>query len=630
MNKLFLRKHIFFLSIAVILSAVVAISCSTPKDTAIKPLIFPAVSEIQKGESAKLSWKFEGAEKIRIENLKRNYDPIDSITVKPESTTVYNFLAIKGIDTVLFKWHVFVKTPEDAITTGTSQISDMTPSFLKSEYFSGVIDHTANVNPRSFRVVSHKIEKNSIKLNLLVFDEFGNFIKGLDNNSKFGNEMVAALVDLPSANTTNLNVQSFKKYQHETQNIDIAFLLDNSAIAGDYYPIFDNIKSFTKGLSNKDRVMFRSFNQKINTSVALQNADKFNNFIRSVGIEKAGGFSAIYKSGLATLQSFASEPTDNKQIFVLIAYSTDNASINYDRNDMVNFAISRGIPIYVIGIGNAVDTYSLKYLCDYSGGRFYGLEDSQINDLTKVLNEISYSVRKGYELSLSYSVNENSTDKFRNLIISHSTIVPKSADTVKIPLTKEKQFFRYQAVASFEQRDTVLSRDFDETIAALAGVLSDYPDRTIELIGNSSIEGNEEQSSKLALKRAQEVRRRLIELGANPSKIRVRSDGSSNPIYYLQNSYWAQYYNRRVELRWLNPENLPFEIITGVKNSEYEALMQVEEWENIGYRSYYDRILHNNIAVYRVKIWGFKTQKDAEDIATKLANRFTNIQFEVR
>ncbi len=630
MNKLYFKKHILFVAFAVLIAAMGGISCSTPKEVAIKPLYFPAVSEIQKGESAKLSWKFEGAEKIRIENLRRNYDPTDSITVKPDATTIYNFLAIRGVDTVLFKWHVFVKVPEDIITTGTDHVSDETPSFLQSEYFSGLIDYTSNVKPKNFRIISHMIDNDKINLNLLVYDEFGNFIKGLDNNSKFGNDLVATMIDIPSEKITNLEVKSFKKYQNESKHIDMAVLLDNSAIAGDYYPIFDNFKAFARSLSDKDRIMFRSFNQKINTSVALQNADKFNNFIRNVGIEKASGFSAVYKSGLSTLQSFASMQSDNKQIFVLIAYSTDNASLVYDRNDVVEFAVSQGIPIYVIGIGNAVDTYSLKYLSDNTGGKYYGLDDSQITDLPKIFQEIAFSVQKGYELTLSYKASENPSENYRNVIVSHNTILPRIADTVKIPITREKQFFRYQAVASFEQRDTVLSRDFDETISTLARVLSESPGRKIELIGNSSIEGNDEESHKLALKRAQEVRRRLIELGADPSMIRIRSEGSNNPIYYLQNSYWAQYYNRRVELRWLDPDYLPFEIISGYEDSEYDALLQVEEWENIGYRSYYDRVLQNNLPLYRVKIWGYKTHQDAEEVASKLAKRFTDFQFEIR
>jgi len=214
MNKCYFKKHILFLSFAVLISALTAISCSTPKEVAIKPLYFPAVSEIQKGESAKLSWEFEGAEKIRIENLRRNYDPIDSLTVKPDATTIYNFLAIRGADTVLFKWHVFVKMPEDIITTGTIQTTEVTPSFLHSEYFSGIIDYTSNVKPKNFRVISHHIDNNKIKLNLLVFDEFGNFIKGLDNNSKFGNDLLATMIDIPSEKITNLGVQSFNNFQY--------------------------------------------------------------------------------------------------------------------------------------------------------------------------------------------------------------------------------------------------------------------------------------------------------------------------------------------------------------------------------------------------------------------------------
>jgi outer membrane protein OmpA-like peptidoglycan-associated protein len=630
MKRVNLKKDILFLYGIFVIAAILSVSCSSTKQTVIKPVNFPAVSEIQLGESAVLTWHFEGADKVRIENLRRNYDPVDSITVKPDANTIYDFLAIKGQDTVLFKWHVFVKTPEDKITTGIPAPSETTPSFLTSDYFSGTIDFSSSVKPANFRILSHEFSKDILKLNLLVFDEFGNFIKGLDKNPRFSADLSARLVNHPSQATSNPRIESFKKVKNDNRFLDIAVLLDNSAIAGDFYPIFENLKNFFKGLDNEHRVMFRSFNQKINTSYSLQNADKFYNFIRNVGLEKASGFSAVYKSSLATLQTLSSMASGNKPILILIAYSTDNSSLVYDRNDLVDLAVSRGIPIYIIGVGNAVDTYSLKYVSDYTGGRYYGIEDSNLFDLTKVLNEIVFANSTSCELSLVMPGTVPPDTKYSNLILSHTTATPRILDTLKIPKVKEQQFFRYQAVASFEQRDTVLSRDFDETISTLARVLVENPDKTVELIGNSSIEGNEEQSRQIALRRAQEVRRKLIDLGANPASVRVRSDGSSNPIYYLQNSFWAQYYNRRVELRWLLPELLPFEIITGIKDSESDALRQVEEWENIGYRSYYDRILQNNNAVYRVKIWGFKTQKDAEDTAKRLSQRFAGMQFEIR
>ncbi len=626
-----MKKDILILSAISIIAVLVSISCSTTKQTVIKPVYFPAVSEIQLGESALLSWHFEGADKVRIENLRRNYDPKDSISVKPEGNTIYDILAIKGQDTVLFKWHVFVKVPDDKITTGMSAPSESLTSFLQSDFLSGTIDFSASVKPANFRILSHEFAKDILRLNLLVFDEFGNFIKGLDKNPKFSADLSARLTRHPSQNISNPRIESFKKIIGDKQFLDIAVLLDNSAIAGDFYPIFDNLKTFFKGLDNEHRVMFRSFNQKINTSYSLQNADKFYNFIRNVGLEKASGFSAVYKSSLATLQALSSMVSAaHKPILILIAYSTDNSSLVYDRNDVVDYAVAHGIPIYIVGVGNAVDTYSLKYVCDYTGGRYYGLEGTNLFDLTKVLNEIVFSHRTSYQLSLLLPGTITPETEYSNLILAHTSAAPRIIDTLKIPEVREQQFFRYQAVASFDHRDTVLSRDFDETLSTLARVLAENPDKTVELIGNSSIEGNEEQSRQLALKRAQEVRRKLIDLGANPASIRVRSDGSSNPIYYLQNSFWAQYYNRRVELRWLIPDLMPYEIITGIRDSEYEALLQVEEWENIGYRSYYDRILQNNNAVYRVKIWGFRTQKDAEDSVKRLSQRFAGMQFEIR
>jgi hypothetical protein len=86
----------------------------------------------------------------------------------------------------------------------------------------------------------------------------------------------------------------------------------------------------------------------------------------------------------------------------------------------------------------------------------------------------------------------------------------------------------------------------------------------------------------------------------------------------LQQAPWQQYYNRRVEVRWLDPDLLPYEIIAQTSDSETEALKNVEKWEFHGYNAYYERYLENHSPVYRVKIWGFPTLEEAEASANKI------------
>ena len=180
----------------------------------------------------------------------------------------------------------------------------------------------------------------------------------------------------------------------------------------------------------------------------------------------------------------------------------------------------------------------------------------------------------------------------------------------------------YQALASFDYKDTYLKDEFEPILSSLAEVLKDNPDSKIQLVGHSSIEGNNKVNLSLSERRADVIKNHLVALGASPTQIKTKAVGASQPIYYLQTSPWQQQYNRRVEVRWLDPSILPFEIIADVTYSEDEAMVKVEEWEDRGYRVYYDRYLKNYTPNYRVKLWGYSTEDEATSTAQKLGKKY--------
>ncbi len=401
----------------------------------------------------------------------------------------------------------------------------------------------------------------------------------------------------------------------------MAICLDNSVIAGEYYPVFEQIKNFAKNINPNDGLHLRTFNQNLVTNITLQKASDFYNFIKDIKLEKPSGLSAIYKHLYNTL-NYLNYASNKDKIIVLIAYSSDNNSLIYDRNDIVELASQLKIPIYVIGVGSAVDTYSFKYLTEMTGGIFYQLDNNDIKSIYNILNEINLSQKTYYEVKIPFDFNTLSNNKFLELNFEIKKKDNLISDIKRIRLAKERHYFKYQSIASFDFKDTLPSSDFNESIKSLSMILKNNPDKVIEIIGNSSIEGTPDEVYNLGLKRAQSIRKLLIEDGVNPAQIRVRSDGSNNPIYYIQENSWMQYFNRRAEIRWLDPELLPYELIGQSFDSELEALKEVERWEDKGYKVYYERYLSKNIPIYRIKIWGYRTQDEAERALQNIEKRY--------
>ncbi len=602
------------------------VSCSsTTQQESIKINSFGGFSEIKPEEKAKLTWDFSNADKVRIENIKRNFNSSDSIDYEVSNSLIVDFTVMNSIDTIRLKWRIVVKEQEETIKTGSehSPIDFTKPSYIENEYLNGSIPQNLNPSISKLKISSYNYNRNndSLTLDLIIMDDFGNLITDLSENSNL-NKKATIEAFCKDGNTFKSNYTIEEKKFNPEKALDFAICLDNSAIAGDYYPIFDQIKSFIQNINSKDRFHIRSFNQSLQTNLSLQNSDSFIKLIKDLKIEKASGLSSIYKNVYSSINYINTLKAENEQIMVLIAYSSDNSSLVYDRNDLVELASNYNIPIYVIGVGSAVDSYSFKYISEMTGGKYYQIDDKDINSLYSILVEINLSKKANYHAKIAIPKEKYSECGLINTVVNLNINNTELTDSARIRTLKERHYFKYQSLASFDYKDTIVGEQHNETIKSLSLILKNNPDKVIELIGNASIEGTPDETFNIALRRAQNVRMKLIEDRVNPSQIRVRSEGANNPIYYFQESSWMQYYNRRVELRWLDPELMPYELIANSFDSETQALNDVQNWETKGHRVYYERYLQNNIPIYRVKIWGYRTIEEAERAKNSIERKY--------
>lgn len=600
-------------------------SCSTPQQESIKIVSFAGFTEIKPDEKAKLNWVFENADKVRIENIKRNFNATDSIDYEVSNSLIVDFTVINSIDTIRLKWRIVVKEQEETIKTGSehSPIDFAKPSYIENDYLNASIPQSLNPTASKLKIISYHYDReiDTLCLDFLIMDDFGNLITNLSDNSAINKKIDIESVCKDGGKFSNKFAIEEIKYD-AGKALDFGICLDNSAIAGDYYPVFDQIKAFAQNINSNDKFHLRTFSQSLQTNLSLQDREDFLKLIKDLKIEKASGLSSIYKNLYSAINYINTLKSGNEQLIVLIAYSSDNSSLVYDRNDVVELAANFNVPIYVIGVGSAVDSYSFKYLSEMTGGKYYQIDEKEINSIYSILAEINLSKKANYKAKIMIP-----KDKFNDCGLISTTLKmnlenTELSDSIRIRTIKERHYFKYQSLASFDYKDTIVSDEHNETLKSLSLILKNNPDKIIELIGNASIEGTPDETFNIALRRAQNTRAKLIELGVNPSQIRVRSEGANNPIYYFQESAWMQYYNRRVELRWLDPELMPYELIANSFDSESQALTEVQNWEAKGLRVYYERYLQNNIPTYRVKIWGYRTLEEAERAKNSIERRY--------
>ncbi len=600
-------------------------SCSSsppppPKD------IFEGYSEVGHDGKALMKWYLLKADKVLITGIDGEFKPLDSVVVSPKKSRKYYFSVISGEDTVSNIWRVYVPKKVKKIDFAFQQPKHdkYPPSYKESKYFTGILTNTKLYSPARIKVMKTSFidsSKDTCRVRALVLDNFGNYLPGYASDSgnvKWSGQHYCTM------GVIGEEIKTFteKPYTPGHPNIDVAIALDNSASAEYNYPVKEYVREYLKSLSVRDNFMFSYFNQNLHNVVPLKNAEMAMRDLSGMEIPAPKGLNAMNQAAYKTLAAMASKVDENTKIMVLITFSPDNSSVIYESSDVAKAAKSYGIPIYIIGVGNDIDSYSLKYLAAVSGGKFYSISADEISQVKDILREITFAQKAYYEFDLPLSsINIDECDKLKSEITFETNGV-KMSDAFRLILKPQPQYAKYQALASFDKKDTTVSEDFLETISLLAQVLNDNPDFSIELIGHSSIEGSSDENLDLSLARAQSVKDILVSDGVAAGRVRIRGEGSNKPIYYLQQAGWQQYYNRRVELRWLSPDLLPFEIIARRVWTEEEALNYVERWEKRGYRSYYERYLQNNIPIYRVKLWGFPTLDKADNTALKLRKKY--------
>ncbi len=568
-------------------------------------------TEIYAGESAMIYWNFKNADSVLIDKIDGVFARKGSFEVSPTKTTVYNLNAFnKAGNKKTLTWIVnVIGLPQAGPKLSLGEIGTSNKS---SEYIAGVAE---SVELDRIKIVggTYPHENNSFSLKFLPFDKHGNYINNMDIQS---NLMSIFTKELSEACT----ITGYKEKNIYQVKNNFCFAIDNSAAATENYWIFEQIKRLSELYPLSDNFFISYFNQNFGDFFPIEK-DENNHFKQFYNIPDPSGFNSINKSVGQTINLM--KDFSEKNIIILITQSADNASVLYDEKDLILHAQKNNIPIHAVAVGSTFPTYNLAYLASKTGGRLYVLEAENINLLPALLHEIIFSQHFHYNVDFIPPISINQRELNVELSVKGAENSDAKKDSYIFPLRQEKIFSEFQILASFNDADTSVSESYLLSIRNLAATLIDNPKSVIELAGHSSAnEGNAKECNKIALLRSQNIRKKLIEFGANPAQIRLSVEGASRPLYLFPQSKWQDEYNNRIEIRWLLPEELPYEILAEVAVSETDAQATVDKWEQLNYRAYYQRIIQNQRPAYRVLIWGYATESDAQKAIRKLKQKY--------
>jgi outer membrane protein OmpA-like peptidoglycan-associated protein len=100
----------------------------------------------------------------------------------------------------------------------------------------------------------------------------------------------------------------------------------------------------------------------------------------------------------------------------------------------------------------------------------------------------------------------------------------------------------------FDTDSDALRPSATKSLADLAGVLKKYPDEHVEVVGFTDSTGSEDHNRDLSMRRAEAVRRVLLEQGISDKAARAIGMGEAQPVA-TNETRAGRSKNRRVELR---------------------------------------------------------------------------------
>lgn len=581
---------------------------------------------IAAGQTGVIRWSFANADYVAVAGIPGSFQPDDSVYVTPDITTAYRLTGYGGSDSAIAFFTMRVDTPQDAnaqVETGglvegaDEPVEFIAESSMPSFYYSGIAEK--GDRPEVVKIMrALPAGKERPEFHAVVLDQYGNF---LPNNASQFAPLKFSCVGSFSTLSRPANVEEVQAQHAPT--VSVALCADYSYGVEDMVPALENAyRNFFRAFASEDEISFVRFDHRVETSFQLLASDRAAAELAPGSVYR-GGLTAVYRAAWAGLKSLKKSSLSNKAL-VLVSAGSENSSLLYTVGDVAEAARTMNIPVYTIALGMDAETYSLRYLSDYSGGRFY--QANSVEEVSAILREIAYSYRAYY--TLSYPEPSTPTDEVAECpgMVYATLGMSGNMETLREMRlwNTDRQTYApfHQIVSTFPATSFDVPTIYSEHITALATLLKDNPDKPVELTGHSEPGTSEEDDMVASLRRAQAVRDALLRLGVSAQQVRIRGAGGSTPMYYFAAQQWQQDLNRRVELRWLDPALLPFEIVAQTVFTEQEAEKLTVQWAERGQRAYYELVMAQRTPAFRIKLWGYDTYDSALDAKATLQKKY--------
>lgn len=308
---------------------------------------------------------------------------------------------------------------------------------------------------------------------------------------------------------------------------------------------------------------------------------------------------------------------------IVLTGGDDYGMLDVLPSDVVEYARTTSTAIWCVALGDRVEAAPWEFIATHTGGNCsrvfsFGKRQSLEGALADIIRSIKFSSRgvaaipTGIASRLESGCTIAIVSQTGHSILYDSLVVPPVSAAMP----------QRQIIALFPPESSTIDSLYVPLLDGLAAILRANPTQAIELVGHAYHEGNSDIQRHLSADRVRAVAAALRARGVLPTQLRLRAVGDLVPTYPVASTAAEHTLNRRVEFRWLDPRLLPYELVVAYMWSESEALDEQQRWQERGFSAYIEEVVIEQRLAFRVKLWGYATQREAEGAARSIAQRY--------
>lgn len=424
--------------------------------------------------------------------------------------------------------------PIDHLPNGYSKLSSPkiianTVASLKTE------TQNQNVSKKEYNTAPHYIAKNKKEISIRL--SYPTDWKG--NYYKFRKALPLTKIEMINDKDTCYIAKYTLKEIADKKPYHISIVLDHSGSMGHdrCLELQDAVSLAVKESEVKNKISVIKFDSEISfEGKSFDSAEIQKVLYKKIGMQGFGGSTSIYDALDMSLDSLKTD-TAFRPLVILFSDGYENSSRSQDIKGIVAKARALNVPVFTIAFGGGADEVLLRGIANETNGLFFSVYDrSEFKDL---LNNELFLLNHYYELRLLPCSFDYDKIRFEGI----------AEDGIKV--TGEKLMKGLKETVALN-----LNFDFDkfnlvaknlEEVKKVASYLKNNLDQNIIITGHTDNAGTVEYNMDLSIKRAESVKRALINFGIDQKRIQVIGRGETVP-YVPNDSEENKLRNRRIEI----------------------------------------------------------------------------------